>query len=140
MTSVVQPWLQALPLKMQSVTLLGLRGCDGKHKEDPSKPLLRLMRQTVLVPANPNYMDDPDDNFMKSTVTEETAVRFLNDLDPYPMHWLMHFLHAAEIIGYKHPDEGPREFFWWLYQNAVVAGLHLNPESEMQLDKRLGPC
>ncbi|SDF30085.1 hypothetical protein SAMN04488105_116128 [Salipiger thiooxidans] len=30
--------------------------------------------------------------------------RYLQSLDELPHHFQLHFMHAAEIIGYKHPD------------------------------------
>jgi hypothetical protein len=53
------------------------------------------------------------------------------------MHFVAHTMHAAEIVGYKHPDPDVRA--WWirLYRDMVLA-LHLNPETESQLDVRLG--
>jgi hypothetical protein len=62
---------------------------------------------------------------------------FLWDLDSYPLHYVMHTLHAAEIVGYKNPDRELGE--WWTrFYLDLVKGLHLNPEMESQLDIRLG--
>lgn len=61
---------------------------------------------------------------------------YLRSLDEVPHHFQMHFLHAAEIVGYKHPD--PAIAGWWhgLYVR-LVHDLHLRPESEKDLDDRL---
>lgn len=62
---------------------------------------------------------------------------YLRDLDMIPHHFQLHFLHAAEIVGYKHPDARIRA--WWakLYVR-LVHDMHLYPESEAQMDSRLG--
>lgn len=62
---------------------------------------------------------------------------YLRDLDMLPHHFQLHFLHSAEIVGYKHPD--PRIRAWWagLYVR-LVHDMHLFPETEAQLDARLG--
>lgn len=54
-----------------------------------------------------------------------------------PHHFQVHFMHAAEIVGYKHPDERIRK--WWrTTYDYLVNDLHLHPETEDELDKRLG--
>mgnify|MGYP004211630203 FL=1 len=46
-------------------------------------------------------------------------------------------MHAAEIIGYKHPDPLIRD--WWNYVYRELANdMHLNVETEEELDFRLG--
>lgn len=134
---VVQEWLAFnCTLKQQSVVLSALRGCDGISKEDVSKQLTRNMRATFLYPCNDRAMKVSHDHFMKGTVTDDTVKLFLSNLDPYPVHWLMHFMHAAEIIGYKHPDTETRKFWYDLY-HAMVRKLHFNPETKEQCDRRL---
>ncbi|MEJ0094509.1 MAG: hypothetical protein WDN46_14055 [Methylocella sp.] len=56
--------------------------------------------------------------------------------DELPHHWYMHYMHAAEIIGYKHPDHRIAQFWRGVYERMVHA-LHLYPETEAQLDERL---
>jgi len=130
--SVFKAWIFELPFRMQSVLNASLRGCDIARKDDPSKFVTRGLRTSILNNA------DPSNTFMGPIVPEEKHVKqFLWDLDRYPMHFIMHTAHAAEIVGFKHPDEAVRT--WWLtfYQNVVKA-LHLTPETEAQLDVRLG--
>lgn len=130
MKSVVKPWLaEKLNLKMQTVVLVALRGCDGLTKEDPSKRMVRALRATILENADTktNFMDLLDD---------EHAQDFLGSLDHYPVHWLTHFMHAAEIIGYYHPQTGPQ--LWWLgIYTGIVRALHLNVETKEELVLRL---
>lgn len=172
MHSVIKPWVFTLPFRMQSVLLLSLRGCDGVAKDDHSKAVTRTLRGLVFNNA------DPTNTFITDAFpAKEKVEAFLWDLDAYPMHFVMHTTHAAEIIGYKYPlpEEVPaaveaearlqrygstmhakdsEEYerikplvrplhygvrAWWnqLYRDLVKA-LHLNPETEAQLDVRLG--
>jgi hypothetical protein len=62
---------------------------------------------------------------------------YLRQLDALPHHFQLHFLHAVEILGYKHPDSRVR-FFWRQVYVRLVHSLHLHPESEDELDSRLG--
>lgn len=64
------------------------------------------------------------------------AGEFLDSHDHYPHHFLMHFTHAAEILGYKMPYKPQREW-WGGFYHKLVHKLHLNPETEAQLDARL---
>jgi len=46
-------------------------------------------------------------------------------------------MHAAEILGYKHPSQRIRK--WWAETYVrIVHDAHLWPETEEQLDSRLG--
>ena len=131
--SVVHDWLSKLTFKKQTVLLTAIRGCDGIGKHDPSKKFIRKYRSVILHNAVPN---DPESMFMIVNITKDEIYEFTKQMDHYPMHWLFHFIHAVEIIGYKHPDNLTR--FWWndLYKGMVDA-LHLKPESENEMDERL---
>jgi len=67
---------------------------------------------------------------------DHTTADFLRGFDHYPLHWLLHFLHACEIVGYKHPDDEIRDAFSHLY-GRLVKKFHLTPETEAELDARL---
>ncbi len=62
---------------------------------------------------------------------------FMDSRDELPAHYTTHFMHAIEVVGYKHPDLEIREFWHDLYVRMVHA-LHTWPETEAQMDKRLG--
>lgn len=133
MTSVVNAWLSdCCTLKMQTVLLTSFRGCDGAHKDDYGKTFTRIMRATILKNA------DPSTTFFPATVKvqQDQFNVFFNDMDHYPVHWFMHLLHAAEIVGYKSPDI-ELSVFWMEFYLRGCHELHLNPETIEQLDKRL---
>ncbi len=50
MPSVVKYWITELSWKQQTVILSALRGCDGKSKEDISKPVTRFFRHLIPRP------------------------------------------------------------------------------------------
>lgn len=139
-TTVVQDWLSNCTLKQQTVLLCALRGCDGVSKEDPSKTFVRQYRRLILRDAGPPDADfmkfyDPSDRGYKMSFHDLVGV-FASDIDHYPMHWLMHFIHAMEIVGYKHPDTtilGQAHYFYITLADA----LHLTIETEEDLDERL---
>ncbi len=70
-------------------------------------------------------------------ILQKVSDDFVDSRDEIPAHYLWHFIHAIEIVGYKHPDLQIREFWGDLYVRLVRA-FHVYPETEAQLDERLG--
>ncbi len=161
---VTQEWTHQLTCMQQTVLLTAVRGPDGVAKYHPSKFMLRWYRRCVLLGAldhnvfenpfdprggsftGPSF-DDPAGLCMKALPGNETPGwhvpmqevfdSYLQSLDELPHHFQLHFMHAAEIVGYKHPDPLIRS--WWHYVYRELANdMHLNIESEADLDYRLG--
>lgn len=151
MSTVLQPWLTELPMMQQTVLLTAVRGPDGLPKYHPTKFLLRWFRRCILLSAmDQRIIDNPADagggSFTGPSVDpgepwdaamDRRVDDYLQALDEVPHHFQLHFMHAAEIIGYKHPDLVIRS--WWLLAyERLVHDMHLWPETEEQLDARLG--
>ena len=138
----------------QSGLLSAVRGPDGSPKYGAVKYLCRWFRRCILLSAlDRKVLDDPCLNNGGSftgpslgtnhdPATWEIGMnsivdQYLRELDALPHHFQLHFMHAAEIVGYKHPEARIRA--WWnnLYQR-LVKDMHLRPESEADLDDRLG--
>lgn len=60
----------------------------------------------------------------------------VNDHDGYPHHFLLHLIHCAEVVGYKHPDSNIREN-WLSFYLLMSAQFHMTPETEDEMDYRL---
>lgn len=140
MPSILQPWVEALPLRHQGVLMSAMRGCDTAPRHDPSKLIQRLLRGAVLIPhlgkyGNPrSYIawESEDDKWW------EVANQFLRNWDHYPNHYVVHFIHATEIVGYKGPKDHPVfSYRWRQFYELSCHAFHLYPESEEQLDARL---
>lgn len=132
---VVRDWIGKCSFKQQAVLLSALRGCDGLGKEDPSKPLVRWYRRVLLHPA------DTDANGLKQFMGDGSMPRmqmmkFVGDMDPYPMHWLLHFAHGMQIVGIYHPDTTIKGFAHDTYK-AIVEAMHMNMETIEQNEERL---
>lgn len=87
------------------------------------------------------YIDGDGDYVKKEVEWEklmEPVVRaYIDSRDELPAHYQGHMMHAIEILAYKHPDKRIRE--WWHDVYVWLAkALHLNPETEEQMDFRLG--
>lgn len=153
--SVLQDWVQQLTMMQQTVLLTSIRGPDGLPKYGGgAKMLLRWLRRCVLFsaldgrvltdPIDPSggsftgpslEGDDSEDHW--SDRMQVHVNEYLRQLDMLPHHFQMHFMHAVEILGYKHPDPETR-FFWNKLYERLVHDMHVWPETEDQLDKRLG--
>jgi hypothetical protein len=137
----------------QTVLLTAIRGPDGVPKYGPTKMLLRWYRRCILLSAmdqivlstpyergggsftGPSFEALPGTDWRN--MMHEVVGSYLRELDAIPHHFQLHFLHAAEIVGYKHPDDMIR--CWWLFTyERLVHDMHLWPETEEQMDHRLG--
>lgn len=140
--SVVQDWMQNITWKQQTVVLAAMRGCDGVGKDDVSKKVHKLMRACVLENAgtkNTGFMATDLADWHDDQVYTERMNRvyeFRRDIDKYPTHYILHFMHAAEIIGFNHPDEKVRQFWEQAYL-VFVNAMHLQPEIKAENDFRL---
>ena len=135
--SIVREWVTELGLRHQGVLVAAVRGCDTLPKEHPFKTLARHYRGEILKahcgdPAKAASFTVPlsEEEFF---VVSDTVI---HDLDALPLHYVLHFIHAAQILGYYHPQMKERAQWNWFYLKAVKK-LHLNPESRMSLDARL---
>jgi hypothetical protein len=154
MASVLQDWVQELPFMQQSVLLTSVRGPDNTAKYHDVKYLLRWLRRCVLISAftrtvldNP-YTDDggsftgqsfvsspQDENYWEGQMNN-ILHKYIKTQDELPFHFQIHFIHAAEILGYKHPNE--RIAKWWRETYfRLVECLHLHPESKEEMELRL---
>jgi hypothetical protein len=135
MRSVLQDWVMNLGLRHQGVLVSCIRGCDSVPKEDPSKALMRAMRGVILHSFNQQPSSFID--FVNSNVLRERMVAVLSSFDHYPVHYIMHVLFATEIIAYKGPVSIVAADWLWFYKKLCKC-FHVNPETEKQLDARLG--
>lgn len=152
---VTQEWTHSLTCMQQTVLLTAIRGPDGVAKYHPVKFLIRWYRRCVLLGAlDHNVFENPYDqrggSFTGPSYEWPSSLdhdwrekmngvveKYLQSLDELPHHFQLHLMHAAEIIGYKHPNSVIRDWWNWLYLE-LVKDMHLSPETEGELDFRLG--
>lgn len=148
MSESVQPeWCRELPLQQQSVLLLAARGPDGIAKNHPCKRLQRAYRACVLKAAYEGGLMEWGqghyhntfmglDEFGSVSAWDAVVDGFFDTADDLPHHFLMHLLHGAEILGYKHPDGRFRQR-WIEFYLRGCREMHLNEEPCEQMDLRL---
>ncbi len=159
-----QDWVHGISIMQQSVLLSAIRGCDGMPKLHKHKPLVRWYRRCVLLSAfdgkaldtpfskgggsftgplaelyGPMFDALPHDvkHGQRCDALQKASDDFIDSRDELPAHYTTHFMHAVEILGYKHPDITYREF-WNDFYVRMVHALHVWPETEQQMDLRLG--
>lgn len=160
MPSALQPWVEDLTIMQQSVLIAAVRGPDGLHKNHVAKAILRWYRRCILISAfEGRVIDDPlapgggsftgpvpyqyhtrglfeDAAVQQSKALANISDAFLKTQDELPFHFFMHVLHAAEILGYKHPTAWIRAY-WRGFYLRMVNDQHLYPEGEEEMDRRL---
>lgn len=151
MKPVTQEWTHKLPMMQQTVLLTAIRGPDGVAKYHPVKFLLRWFRRCILYsamdrriltsPVEPGGGSFTGPSLLKGVNHPSTmdmlVDEYLQSVDELPHHFQLHFMHAVEILGYKHSDIEIRGW-WHKTYLRLVHDFHLWPETEEQLDKRLG--
>lgn len=150
---VLQEWVSGISMMQQTVLLTAIRGPDGLPKYGGVKMLLRWYRRCVLLSAmDGRVLPDPCEpnggSFTGPSIARNCPEcwelemdahvgTYLKEVDAIPHHFQMHLIHAVEIVGYKHPDG--RISNWWRHVYLrLVNALHLRPETEEEMDARLG--
>lgn len=174
--SVLQSWVEELPMMQQSVLVAAVRAPDGLRKDHPVKVLMRWYRRCILKGAFENkvfhnafelgggsftgpftaehaseyrfvnthtyaevceWWDIISTPEQRQEVFDGMRKVYLRYVDEMPHHFQLHLMHAAQIIGYKHPV-GDHRTWWNEFYRMVVNDAHLFPESEELMDMRLG--
>lgn len=147
MTSVLQPWVEQLPLRAQGTLLTGIRGCDVAPKvpcdiderygcstgeSSTERKLSAFLRYCVLNPADPRETDIPGSWFQSSPPDNWKP----SELSHYPQHWYAHIMHCFEIVGFCCPNLSLARDAYQIYYR-LVSNLHLQTETKGMMMDRL---
>lgn len=142
--SVLQPWVEKLTFMQQSVLITAVRGPDGIPKDHIVKVLLRWYRRCILYCAfgrkiitNPYTKGGGSFTGPCTTSLKNAIDGYLRSVDEVPHHFQLHFMHAAEILGYKHPNKEIAKR-WFDFYCKIVNDAHLSIETKEQMEYRLG--
>jgi hypothetical protein len=137
--SILQPWVEELPIRAQGTLLVAMRSCDVAPKSPPcideaygctsgestaERHLVAYLRYLVMVPADEREVGVPGSFFQTNPPTDWKPSQFGH----YPLHWYSHLMHAFEVIGFEHFNESHRKAGMNIY-HRMVKSLHLTPES-----------
>lgn len=122
---------------MQALLTTAMRGPDENSKHNAAKAIIRYLRGIVLKPAG-DWRRKNDNDFMwgEYDLFEKWAGTFWSDHDEYPHHFIMHLVHCAQVVGYKHPDQKIR-VKWKAFYYLACLSFHMRPETESNMDNRL---
>lgn len=135
--SVLHDWVHELTFQMQALLLTAMRGPDANNKFNSAKAIIRYLRGSVIKPAGDwNRKNNNDFMWGEYHLFAGFADTFWGDHDEFPHHFIMHLVHCAEVLGYKHPDLFIRGKWIDFYDRACEA-FHMNPETEEGMDARL---
>ncbi|GJM05331.1 MAG: hypothetical protein DHS20C09_13220 [marine bacterium B5-7] len=133
MTSLVlNPWMESMTWKEQTVLLTALRGPDiGGTAE--VKLMVRWIRSIVLRNAAPSKTFMRETNFKSvQDIAEEKPLAF----DMLPIHYITHLMHAFQVIGVRHPEPSISTRAKHVYEDFCIY-LHTNPETDSEMTLRL---
>jgi len=128
-SSVLKPWVMAIPWKMQSILLSGLRAPD--YPTVVVKKICRWMR------AESQNNADPSKGYMEpQSFDKDTVSRCMDELEYLPCHYVHHFADALAVIAYFHPESAIRDFADGVHAEVAVEIFHFRPESETEFKNR----
>lgn len=130
--TVLQSWIETMPIRMQSTLLLSLRGPDT-HAAPHIKEIQRWMRGLVFKPGNPENIREfmhhsPPQIIEKGSVAKE--------LEFCTQHFYSHLMHGLEVIAYRYPIPKIAVKADVLFQQMCNL-LHLPFESRSHFEERL---
>jgi hypothetical protein len=139
MGSVLQLWVEELPLRAQGTLLTGVRGRDLTPKpregDTPERVLVAFLRWAFLNPADPREVDVPGAWFASAAKVAELNWK-PSQLGHYPLHWVMHLMHSYEVVAYYHPHPAIAYTAEQIYRRLATS-LHLEPERRDAMIERL---
>lgn len=132
MPSVLQSWVENIPIKMQSTLVLGLRGPDT-HACPNLKQVTRWMRGVTFKPGKISNLKefmggDPPEILEKNPIAKE--------LEFCSQHYYSHLMHSLEVIAFNHPNSHVAGLAFLRFHQMCFL-FHLNPETKEQFEHRL---
>ena len=134
--SVLQNWVADLPLRAQGTLLTCVRGCDLTPKyplDSLERQLVAALRWSFMVPADVREVDSEPGCFFRSQIPTDFKPSALGH---YPLHWVSHVMHSAEVLSVYHPNRYIADKWREVYLK-LAHSLHLLPETPKELDNRL---
>ena len=131
--TVLQDWLNEIPIRMQSTLVLGLRGPDT-HVAPNVKLIGRWLRGLTFKPGNPDNAREFMHAGLPPRIVEKSAVA--KELEFCTQHYYSHLMHALEVVAYRHPDKEISKHSCLLFMD-MCSLFHLPVEHHLDFEKRL---
>lgn len=123
-------------MRHQGVLLGAVRGCDGATKRDVTKVIISALRGLFMTPCDPREVEVEGSYMHVSEHLPKAMAEFARRHDHYPLHFVLHLVHAAQVMGFKHPDVAVQDV-WRDFYRKMCRKFHMGPESEAVMDARL---
>lgn len=134
---IIQDWVCGLGIRMQGTLMTGVRGCDTSPREGTDKTLARIFRGLIF---NAHCGDHRKaKSFIVHAEREEimhVMDAFIRSHDHLPHHYIMHTIHAWQIIACFHPSYGISTAAHHFY-SRMCRSMHMKPETVRELILRL---
>lgn len=128
--SVLQPWVEELSLKKQTVLIGATRAPDVLTT-------LKLKQITVWIRAVILRDADPMTGFMHKALRELPLFEQVDrEFERLPLHVAHHILLAMQVIAFEHTNPEQSRAAWNFYLQAVEAQ-HLLPEPHSMYEARM---
>lgn len=118
---VLQPWVQQLPWKLQSILFSSLRGPDQEYLVN-IKMVSKWMRAVTQENA------DPSKPYMNGITLPPIAALY-KELEHCPCHFVHHFLDGIAIIAYAHPSDSVSHYAADIHYSCAEEIFHFVPET-----------
>lgn len=117
---VLQPWLDKVGLKQQSILQSGFRNPD--HKTVAIKKCVRWMRAQCQINADPTKQGYMQDITMDDALIEAA----MDELEYCAVHYAHHFADAFAVVAFHHPDEMTRHWAGKIYYEVADELFHFH--------------
>jgi hypothetical protein len=121
MSTVLLPWVEALPWKQQSILFSGLRGPDA-DRLPATKALGRWLRSISQQNA------DPSKEYMRQAALPSPK-DVTDELEALPCHYVHHLADSLAVVAYSHPDAEVRQYAYSVHAFIAEEIFHFLPES-----------
>ena len=135
MSCSLRKWVLDLSWMQQGVLFGAFRNCDGMPSNGPHKTLIRGIRAACIKSAQPKGSF----NARRPTLIDvsQAAKDFTyKTWDEFPLHFILHLLHASEVLAYCHPDKNVAQT-WDIIYRIMARQMHLHVELESEFRIRL---
>jgi hypothetical protein len=128
MSTVLQPWVEGMPWKCQSILFSGLRGPDTGLCPRV-KEVSRWMRKVSQEDA------DPSQSYMAPTALPQPE-ELEKELEFTTSHFVHHFADALRCISLWHPDGSVSAYAKSVHHYIADELFHFVPESDAEFIHR----
>lgn len=129
-TFVLQPWVEQVGLKMQSILLSGLRAPD--QKTVGIKKCIRWMRSKCQIDADPSkqsYMETIE-------LSDEIILLAIDELEYTTCHFAHHFADSMAVLSYHHPHGEVSRLSYRIHFLVAEEIFHFKPETKEEFFER----